>query len=117
MAHKDKKIASLLDNTFSSLGGDVSSTTPDDGVNLIQEWIEVVQSNVSTQWLAEPLEKLQIAINSQNTHEIEELMHNLSGITVDFANNAAGDEYKEELQNLSTVLKDFAQELTQVNTH
>ncbi|UFH54276.1 hypothetical protein [Spirosoma sp. KNUC1025] len=118
MAHQDQQIGSLLDNTFAALGGDVSSTTPDDGVNLIQEWIGIVRSNVSTQWVAEPLEKLRDAINAKNKHEIEELMHNLSGITVDLANNVASGKEREQLQNLSTVLKDFAQELTnQIHSH
>jgi hypothetical protein len=112
MAHHDQKIATMLDDTLATLGGGAPSTTPDAGVNLIQEWIGIVRSNVSTQWVAEPLEKLRDAINANNIREVERLLYDLSGETIDLANNAAEGDYKQGLQNLSTVLKDFAQGLT-----
>ena len=40
---------------------------------------------------------------------VERVMRDLSGQTIDLANNAAEGEYKQDLQNLSTALKDFAQ--------
>ncbi|GAB4021809.1 hypothetical protein [Spirosoma koreense] len=117
MTQQQQPINDLLDRTFSALGGDVSATTPDEGADLIQEWIEVVRSNVSTQWLTEPLEKLQTAVQAHKRHEVDELLHNLSGITIDFANNDAQGHNKEDLQNLSTVLKGFAQNLANAQMH
>jgi len=108
MAHHDQKIDTMLDNTLATLGSGASSTTPDAGVSLIQEWIGIVRSNVSTQWVAEPLEKLRDAINENNIREVERILYDLSGETIDLANNAAEGEYKGRLQNLSTALKDFA---------
>ncbi|WP_338875220.1 hypothetical protein WBJ53_06310 [Spirosoma sp. SC4-14] len=111
MAHHDQKIDTMLDDTLAALGGSAPATTPDTGVNLIQEWIGVVRSNVSTQWVAEPLEKLRDAINGNNIRDVERILYDLSGETIDLANNAAQGEYKERLQNLSTALKDFARNL------
>ncbi|MCK8492729.1 hypothetical protein M0L20_12750 [Spirosoma sp. RP8] len=108
MAHHDQKIDTILDDTLATLGGGASSTTPDAGVDLIQEWIFIVRSNVSTQWVAEPLEKLRDAINTGTVREVERILYDLSGETVDLANNAAEGDYKVRLQNLSTALKDFA---------
>ena len=103
----------MVDRTLSVLGGDLSATTPDEGADLVQEWIFLVRSNVSTQWVAEPLEKLRDAIYKNDLHEIDGLMHGLSGMTIDLANNAAASEYVAELRNVSTVLKTFADKLAE----
>lgn len=111
MAHHDQKIASMLDDTLKVLGGGSPSTTTDEGVSMVQEWIGIVRSNVSTQWVAEPLEKLRDALNADDVNGVEGIMRDLSGMTVDLANNAAEDEYRQELRDLSTALKDFARGL------
>lgn len=111
MAHHDQKIATMLDDTLCVLGGGSPSTTTDEGVTMVQEWIGIVRSNVSTQWVADPLEKLRDALNTNDINEIEGILRDLSGITIDLANNAAEGEYKQELRDLSTALKDFAQGL------
>lgn len=109
MAHHDQKIATMLDDTLTALGGGAPSTSPEHGVNLVEEWIAIVRTNVSTQWVAEPLEKLRDALNDNDMRTVERVMRDLSGQTIDLANNAAEGEYKQDLQNLSTALKDFAQ--------
>ncbi len=109
MAHHDQKIATMLGDTLHVLGGGAPSTSPDQGVNLIEDWIAIVRTNVSTQWVAEPLEKLRDALNENDMRSVERVMRDLSGQTIDLANNAAEGEYKQDLQNLSTALKDFAQ--------
>lgn len=108
MAHHDQKIASMLDDTLRVLGGGSTETTTDEGANLAQEWVFIVRSDPQTQWIAEPLEKLIDAINANDIRKVEELMYDLSGMTVDAANNNEEGQDKESLQNLSTVLKDFA---------
>lgn len=113
MSQEKEKIDNMVDRTLSILGGDLTDTTPDEGADLVQEWIFVVRSNVSTQWVAEPLEKLRDAIYKNDLHEIDSLMHGLSGMTVDLANNAAASEYVAELRNVSTVLKSFADKLAE----
>ena len=112
MAHHDQKIATMLGDTLHVLGGGSSATTTDEGVTMVQEWIAIVRSNASTQWVAEPLEKLRDAINANDINQTESLMLDLSGITVDLANNTAEGEYKQELRDLSTALNDFARALT-----
>jgi len=109
MAHHDQKIATMLSDTLHTLGGGAPDTTPDQGVNLIQDWIGIVRSDVSTQWVAEPLEKLRDALNANDMRSVERLLRDLSGQTIDLANNTAEGDYKQDLQNLSTALKDFAQ--------
>ncbi len=59
--------------------------------------------------MAEPLEKLRDALNDNDMRTVERLMRDLSGQTIDLANNAVDGDYKQDLQNLSTALKDFAQ--------
>lgn len=112
MAHHDQKIATMLGDTLHILGGGSPNATTDEGISTVQEWIAIVRSNVSTQWVAEPLEKLRDAINANDINQTESLMLDLSGITIDLANNAAEGEYKQELRDLSTALKDFARALT-----
>ena len=112
MAHHDQKIASMLDNTLRVLGGGSAETTTDEGANLAQEWIFIVQSDPQTQWLAEPLSKLIDAINANDIRRTEELMYDLSGMTVDVANTNEEGSDKVSLQNLSTALKDFALSLS-----
>ena len=111
MAQQDQKITTMLNDTLSALGAGTSSTTPEAGVDLIQEWIFIVRSNVSTQWVAEPLEKLRDALNANDMRTVERVMRDLAGETVDLANNAAEGDDKVQLQNLSTALIDFAQGL------
>lgn len=111
MAHHDQKIASMLDDTLRLLGGGSPSTTTDEGVNVVQEWIGIVRSNDSTQWVAEPLGKLRDALNANDINEADGIMRDLSGITADLANNTAEGEYKQALLDLSTALKDFARGL------
>lgn len=98
----------MLDDTLSALGGGAPNTTPDHGVNLIQDWIGIVRSNVDTQWVAEPLEKLRDALNQNDMRTVERVLLDLSGQTIDLADNAAEGQYKQNLRNLSTALRDFA---------
>ncbi|QJW91454.1 hypothetical protein HNV11_19760 [Spirosoma taeanense] len=111
MAQHDQKIDSILDNTLQMLSGGAPATSPDEGVNLIQDWIGVVRSDVSTQWVAEPLEKLRDALNNNDMRTVERVMRDLAGATIDLGNNAADGAYKQQLQNLSTALNDFARGL------
>lgn len=71
MAHHDQKIATMLDDTLTVLGGGSPSTTTDQGVSMIQEWIGIVLSNVNAQWVAEPLEKLRDALAVNDITEAE----------------------------------------------
>ncbi|WP_461112824.1 hypothetical protein [Spirosoma jeollabukense] len=111
MAHHDQKIATMLGDTLAVLGGGSPSTTTDEGVNLVSEWIGIVRSNANTEWVAEPLRKLRDALNANDVNEVEGIMRDLSGILTDFATDGAAGNYKEDLQNLSTTLKDFARGL------
>lgn len=99
----------MLSDTLSALGGGAPSTSPEHGVNLIEDWIAIVRTDVSTQWVAEPLEKLRDALNQNDLRTVERVMRDLSGQTVDLANNTVDGDYKQDLQNLSTALRDFAQ--------
>lgn len=111
MAHHDQKIATMLGDTLTVLGGGSPSTTTDEGVNLVNQWIGIVRSNANTEWVAEPLRKLRDALNANDVNEVERLMRDLSGVVIDFANDGETGDYKEDLQNLSTSLKDFARGL------
>jgi len=111
MAHHDQKIATMLGDTLTVLGGGSPATTTDEGVNLVEQWIGIVRSNTNTEWVAEPLRKLRDALNANDVNEVERLMRDLSGVVIDFANDGNTGDYKQDLQNLSTSLKDFARGL------
>ena len=111
MAHHDQKIPTMLGDTLTVLGGGSPSTTTDEGVNLVEQWIGIVRSTANTEWVAEPLRKLRNALNANDVNEVEGLMRDLSGIVIDFANGNEAGDHKEDLQNLSTALKDFARGL------
>ena len=113
MADQNQTIDMTLRQTLNTLSEGIPSTTPDQGVNLIDEWLGIVRSDVATQWVAEPLEKLRDALNSNDMRTAEVTMRDLAGITIDLANNAAGQTYQQDLQNLSTALNDFARGLFQ----
>jgi hypothetical protein len=108
------RFATTLDNTLSLLGGGVTATDPTSGADLVQEWIFVVQSDVSTQWVAEPLTKLRDALTEGDMHKVDELLHNLSGETSDLANNTAEGDAKKQLKSLASALYDFAQQFSQL---
>ncbi|CCH51871.1 hypothetical protein BN8_00827 [Fibrisoma limi BUZ 3] len=109
MAHHDQKIQTMIDDTLHTLGGGAPATSPEHGVNLVEDWIAIVRTNVNTQWVAEPLAKLRDALDSNNIREVERVMRDLAGQTEDLANNAAEGQNKQELRNLATAIRDFAQ--------
>ncbi len=99
----------MLEDTLTALGGGAPSTSPEHGVNLVEDWIAIVRTNVNTEWLAEPLAKLRDALDENDMRTVERVMRDLAGQTVDLADNAAEGEYRQDLRDLSTALKDFAQ--------
>lgn len=110
MAHHDQKIATMFNDTLRVLNGGSPSTTTDEGINLVQEWIGIARSN-DAQVVVGPLDKLRTALDANDVREVENLLRDLSERTIDLANTIAPGSYQEDLQNLSTSLKDFAQAL------
>ncbi len=102
----------LLNDTLTMLSDGVDITSPEQGVLFVEDWIEVVKTGVSTQWLEAPLTQLRDALNEGDLRAAEQLMRDLAGTTQDLANNTAGEAYRTQLTNLATALISFAQPLS-----
>ncbi len=102
----------MLNDTLAVLSGGTTATTPEHGVLMVSDWIDILRADPTTQWLEAPLMQLRDALNDGNLRGTEQLMRNLAGATQDLANNAAGEAYRTQLTNLATALISFAQPLS-----
>lgn len=102
----------LLNDTLTLFGNGAETTSPEQGVLFVEDWIDVVKAEVDTQWLEAPLTQLRDALNIGDLRATERLMRDLAGTTQDLANNTAGETYRTQLTNLATALISFAQPLS-----
>ena len=101
----------MFNDTLTVLSGGAALTTPEAGVLMVEDWIEVVRSDVSTQWIEAPLTQLRDALNAGDMRTTERLMRDLAGQAQDYANNSEGP-FSRDLTNLATALISFAQPLS-----
>lgn len=101
----------MFNDTLAVLSGGVAITTPEAGMLMVEDWITVVKSDVSTQWIEAPLTQLRDALNAGDMRATERLMRDLAGQAQDYANNSEGP-FSKDLTNLATALISFAQPLS-----
>ena len=101
----------MFNDTLSVLSGGVAVTTPEAGATMVEDWITVVRSDVSTQWMESPLTQLRDALTAGDMRTTERLMRDLAGQAQDYANNVEGP-FSKDLTNLATALISFAQPLS-----
>ncbi len=101
----------MFNDTLSVLSGGAAMTTPEAGVLMVEDWITVVKSDVSTQWIEAPLTQLRDALNAGDMRTTERLMRDLAGQAQDYANSSEGP-FSRDLTNLATALISFAQPLS-----
>ena len=106
MAHREK-IDTMLEDTNDSLGGGAPSTTPDEGVNLVEDWIVILRTQPEWATLVAPLEQLRDALDSGDMVAVQLLLRDLANQTEVVAQNATGS-YRQHLADLATNLKDFS---------
>ena len=95
-------------DTMETLAGGAVATTPEQGATMVEDWITVVRSEVSTQWIEAPLMQLRDALNNGDLRSTERLLRELAGTTQEYANNTPDGPFSKDLTNLATALTSFA---------
>ncbi|MBO0929865.1 hypothetical protein [Fibrella aquatilis] len=98
----------MFNNTLETLAGGTSAASPEQGAVMVEDWITVVRSDVSTQWLEASLLQLRDALNEGDMRTTERLMRELAGTVQDYANNTPDGPFSTDLTNLATALTSFA---------
>lgn len=106
MAHHEK-IDTMLDDTIGKLGGGAPSTTPEEGVNLVEDWIVILRTQPQWEEFVPPLEQLRDALDGNDLVSVQRILKDLAGQTAEIARAATGP-YKSQLDHLATQLKDFS---------
>ncbi len=98
----------MFNNTLETLAGGTSAASPEQGAVMVEDWITVVRSDVSTQWMEASLMQLHDALNEGDMRTTERLMRELAGTVQDYANNTPDGPFSTDLTNLATALTSFA---------
>ena len=98
----------MFNNTLETLAGGTVAASPEQGAVMVEDWVTVVRSDVSTQWLEAPLMQLRDALNEGDMRTTERLMRELAGTVQDYANNTPDGPFSTDLTNLATALTSFA---------
>lgn len=98
----------MFNNTLETLAGGTAAASPEQGAVMVEDWITVVRSEVSTQWLEASLNQLRDALNTGDMRTTERLMRELAGTVQDYANNTPDGPFSTDLTNLATALTSFA---------
>ncbi len=102
------RASKMFINTLDALAEGPAIATPEVGSTLIGDWITVVRSDVSTQWLDAPLTQLRDALTTGDMRNTEQLLRDLAGIAQEYANNTPDGPFNKHLTNLATALISFA---------
>jgi hypothetical protein len=95
-------------NTLDALAEGPAIATPELGSTLIGDWITVVRSDVSTQWIEAPLTQLRDALTTGDMRNTERLLRDLAGTAQEYANSTPDGPFNRHLTNLATALISFA---------
>ena len=95
-------------DTMETLAGGAVAATPEQGATMVEDWITVVRSDVSTQWIEAPLAQLREALNEGDMRSTERLLRELAGTAQEYANNTPDGPFAKDLTNLATALTSFA---------
>lgn len=98
----------LFINTLESLAGGTAAVTPEQGSAMVEDWVTVVRSDVSTQWIEASLLQLRDALDAGDMRTTERLMRELAGTAQEYANNTPDGPFSKDLTNLATALISFA---------
>ncbi len=102
------RASKMFVNTLDTLAGGLAVATPEKGSTLIGDWITVVRSDVSTQWIEAPLTQLRDALTTGDMRSTERLLRDLAGTTQEYANSNPDGPFSKHLTNLATALISFA---------
>lgn len=95
-------------DTQETLAGGLAGVTAEQGSVMIDDWVTVVRSDPSTQWIEAPLIQLRDALTTGDMRNTERLMRDLAGTAQEYANSTPDGPFSKDLTNLATALISFA---------
>jgi hypothetical protein len=102
------RASKMFINTLDALSGGPAIATVEVGSTLIGDWITVVSSDPSTQWIEAPLTQLRDALTTGDMRNTERLLRDLAGTAQEYANSTPDGPFSRHLTNLATALISFA---------
>lgn len=119
LTSKNPETVALIERMDDVLDSDIHETTPKDGVQLIDEWLNVLENNGldSTDAIVDILEDLRAQLDPQaveqpNTERITSLLQDLIDQTQQVARSAEASAEEVELQQLVATLENLHRQLT-----
>lgn len=108
----------MIDQTVQTFGGDLKDTTPNEGLSLMDQWIDKLQSanNGITVQIADTLQQLKSELNPQQNQDpdgsrIQSLLQNLVDQAQQVAQSGQAGEQQQELQQLVSTLQNLNQQV------
>lgn len=98
----------LFIDTLETFSAGPAGVTTEQGSAMVEDWVTVVRSDVSTQWIEASLLQLRDALEAGDMRTTERLMRELAGTAQEYANNTPDGPFSKDLTNLATALISFA---------
>ena len=102
------RIQMMFMRTLETLSAGQAAATPEQGATMVDDWILLVRTDMSTQWIEAPLIQLRDALNAGDMRSTERLLRDLAGTSQEYANNNPDGPFSRHLTNLATALIGFA---------
>ncbi|CCH51870.1 hypothetical protein BN8_00826 [Fibrisoma limi BUZ 3] len=124
LTSKNPETVALIERMDDVLDSDIHETTPKDGVQLIDEWLNVLENNGldSTDAIVDILEDLRAQLDPQaveqpNTERITSLLQDLIDQTQQVARSAEASAEEVELQQLVATLENLHRQLANASAN
>lgn len=102
------RIQMMFMRTLETMSAGQAAATPEEGATMVDDWITLVRTDMSTQWIEAPLTQLRDALNAGDMRSTERLLRDLAGTSQEYANNNPDGPFSRHLTNLATALIGFA---------
>ncbi|RIV17379.1 hypothetical protein DYU11_32335 [Fibrisoma montanum] len=124
LTSKNPETVALIERMDDVLDSDIHETTPKEGVQLIDEWLNVLENNGldSTDAIVDILEELRAQLDPQaveqpNTGRITSLLQDLIDQTQQVARSAEASAEEVELQQLIATLESLHRQLADTSAN
>jgi len=106
MAHREK-IGTMLDDTRDALGGGAPNSTPEEGVNLVEDWIVILRTQPEWAPMVGPLEQLRDALDAKDFVAVQHLLKQVADEASTVAEQAT-ESYRQSIESIVVDLRDFS---------
>ena len=121
LTSQDPQTTSLIEQTVSTFDSGIQSTTPQDGLSLIDQWIELLDQNGNdeTDEIADVLEDLKAELDPNRTDGtpessvIQAYLEDLIDITQSVMDTPEAAAQQTELQRLVSTLENMLEQVQQ----